>query len=461
MRKLPRIPREPSPPAARNPYLAILRRDYPEPLVALLAFILGIWLWDHHFGETSGYEPGTEQIALIKLDRDLRLADAMESDPHWLRWLAGVGSPREVQARALVVFKKLAMEQSLGNQGLEAFSIIRASMGEEDFFQSLGETTGGHQIPGPSDLSRRLAGGGGTWWHARLLEVWERERGGFGVVEEWRASYGKVAEQLRTRTIAAGSAVWLLGLAGFAFVPGTLRRLRAGIRGKPSGYGGAWPPSLGLMVFLLATLAWIGFGMTLEFGIYALPGLPLLLAILLDAGARLLPALIAIGLLFRRPSHAVRVMGLRESFHPGMVLGVFSILMLADQALRWAIGYGSPSHPAGGLSLGDAGLWGLAFSVASACVAAPVAEEILYRGVLFRSLRNRLGVIFAALLSSAIFAILHFYGGYGLVSVGLFGFSCALLYAATGSLTSVILLHMIYNAAIKIPAWVIYHSAVG
>ena len=64
---------------SRNPYLEILRRDYPEPLIALLAFVLGIWLWDHYFGKSQGYEPGTEEVALVKIDRDLRLAhEALE-----------------------------------------------------------------------------------------------------------------------------------------------------------------------------------------------------------------------------------------------------------------------------------------------------------------------------------------------------------------------------------------------
>ena len=76
-----------------NPYRVILRRDYPEPLIALLAFILGIWLWDHYFGKTEGYVPGTEEIAMVKIDRDLRLADAMEEDPKWLKWLVGVDKP--------------------------------------------------------------------------------------------------------------------------------------------------------------------------------------------------------------------------------------------------------------------------------------------------------------------------------------------------------------------------------
>ena len=67
----------------------------------------------------------------------------------------------------------------------------------------------------------------------------------------------------------------------------------------------------------------------------------------------------------------------------------------------------------------------------------------------------------AALISSAIFAILHFYDGYGLFSVGIFGLSCALLYASTGSLASCIALHLLYNSSIKLPEWLVYHANLG
>jgi membrane protease YdiL (CAAX protease family) len=137
---------------------------------------------------------------------------------------------------------------------------------------------------------------------------------------------------------------------------------------------------------------------------------------------------------------------------------MFSLLMISDQILRWSFGSASGHDPGGGLSLGDSGLWGLVFALVSACLLAPLAEEILYRGVLFRSLWNRIGVLPAAVLSAAVFAVLHFYGGYGLLSVGIFGFACALLYAGTGSLTTVIVLHGLYNFSIKIPEWIVYHS---
>jgi CAAX amino terminal protease family. len=80
--------------------------------------------------------------------------------------------------------------------------------------------------------------------------------------------------------------------------------------------------------------------------------------------------------------------------------------------------------------------------------------------VLFRSLGNRLGILPAAILSSVIFASIHFYGLYGFISVAVFGFSCAMLYAATGSLMSVILLHSLYNLSIKIPEWWFYHAKI-
>lgn len=38
-----------------NAYRLILARKFPEPFIALLAFVLGVWLWDHYFGKTEGY----------------------------------------------------------------------------------------------------------------------------------------------------------------------------------------------------------------------------------------------------------------------------------------------------------------------------------------------------------------------------------------------------------------------
>ena len=438
----------------RNPYRAILRRDYPEPFIALLVFILGIWLWDHYFGKPQGYPPGTEEVALVKIDRDLRLVEVMAGDPPWLRWLAAADSEQRAIADARGAMENLIREKAAGLPTLEAYAVLKAHELRRPAREVLSEVMQGQSVLNFEETSRLLASHRGTWWQARLVEEWEQTS---RPVEQWRQVYSADSRTIRTRAITARSAVWLLALAGLAFVPLTLRELSRGFSARPRGYAAAWTLPLGLVVFLVAILAWIGFTMTLELGIGTLPGLHPAAAILLDSAARLLPALIALGLLFRRPSHAMRSIGLDQPAATRTILGLFTLLMIIDQALRNALGSGD-TEPGGSLSAGEAGWWGLAFAVVSACLLAPVAEEALYRGILFRSFRNRLGLAAAAVLSSAVFALLHFYNGYGLASVGIFGTACALLYAARGSLWSCILLHMIYNASIKIPEWIIYHA---
>ena len=441
-----------------NPYRAILRRDYPEPLIALLAFLLGIWLWDQYFGKNQGYLPGTEEIALVKIDRDLRLAEAMREDPPWLKWLAGTDEPVVVRRGALEVFAKLVKEKAISPKGLEAFAVVKAEQDGLPIPEMLGRFLQGQMISDFEETSRALASHHGTWWHAKLIESWEEK---VPPAAYWRQSYGAEMLQLKARAVVVRSAVWLLGLAGLAFLPNALLCLKRGVLAKPRGYASAWPLPLGLVVFLVATLAWIGFSTSLEIGISSLPGLHPAAGIFLDSAARMLPSLIALALLFRKPTHAIRTMGLDRKIQTKVILGMFSLLMIFDQVLHWAMNGAGSNDPGGGLSLGDAGLWGLAFTLVSACLLAPVAEELLYRGVLFRSCRNRLGVIPAAVLSSAVFATLHFYDGYGLLSVGVFGFSCALLYSGAGSLSTVIALHMLYNTAIKIPEWIVYHAPLG
>lgn len=427
-------------------------------MIALLAFVLGIWLWDHYFGKTEGYEPGTEEIALVKIDRDLRLADAMADNPPWLRWLADVDEPVTARRDALRVLQKLSNEKSISPHGIEAFAIVSAEQDGTPLEQTLNTALQGQMISDYDETSYKLANHQGTWWHAKLIETWERTA---PPAAHWRQAYGEDCLQLRTRAVIVRSAVWLLGFVGLFFLPGAVSRLKNAIHAKPIGYSGAWPLTLGLMVFLVTTLAWIGFSMALELGIDAVSGLPPFLGIFLDFSARMLPTLIALGLLFRRPSHAIRVLGLNRPINVRAILGLFALLMIMDQILRLVFNNAGSDEPGGGLSRGDAGLWGLAFMIISACVVAPLAEETLYRGVLFRSFWNRLGVVPAAFLSSVIFATLHFYDGYGLVSVGVFGFTCALLYASSGSLTTVIALHMLYNASIKIPEWLVYHAPLG
>jgi len=79
--------------------------------------------------------------------------------------------------------------------------------------------------------------------------------------------------------------------------------------------------------------------------------------------------------------------------------------------------------------------------------AAPISEEICFRGMVFGGLRERLPRLAAALISALIFGGLHALTGVSAVPPLIaFGFILALLYEKTGSIVPGILLHMLNNS---------------
>lgn len=81
-------------------------------------------------------------------------------------------------------------------------------------------------------------------------------------------------------------------------------------------------------------------------------------------------------------------------------------------------------------------------------ILAPVAEETLFRGYIFRALRNWRGFAPAAIITGLIFGAVHIGSspiGYAL-PLAAFGFGLCLLYQWTGSLYPCIALHAVNNA---------------
>lgn len=92
------------------------------------------------------------------------------------------------------------------------------------------------------------------------------------------------------------------------------------------------------------------------------------------------------------------------------------------------------------------GFGALPVQIALIGIAAPVSEEVLFRGYLFGGLRERLDRIPAALVAGAIFGALHAVTGLSAVPPLIaFGFILCLLYEQTGSIVPGILLHMLNN----------------
>jgi uncharacterized protein len=80
-------------------------------------------------------------------------------------------------------------------------------------------------------------------------------------------------------------------------------------------------------------------------------------------------------------------------------------------------------------------------------IAAPISEEICFRGMVFGGLRARLPRVAAALISGLIFGGLHVITGLSVIPVlTAFGFILCLLYEKTGSIVPAIVLHMLNNS---------------
>jgi membrane protease YdiL (CAAX protease family) len=89
----------------------------------------------------------------------------------------------------------------------------------------------------------------------------------------------------------------------------------------------------------------------------------------------------------------------------------------------------------------------LVLSAALTCVIAPIAEEFLFRGFIFTSLRNWRGDWLAALLTGLLFGGVHAGSApaVDLVPLAALGFGLCLLYRATGSLYPCIAAHCVNN----------------
>jgi len=78
-----------------------------------------------------------------------------------------------------------------------------------------------------------------------------------------------------------------------------------------------------------------------------------------------------------------------------------------------------------------------------AIVAAPLCEEYIFRGLIFRGLRRSLPALLSIIVSAAIFAIVH--PPHSVVPVFIMGLCAGLAFERTGLLLAPILAHGVYN----------------
>ena len=292
------------------------------------------------------------------------------------------------------------------------------------------------------------------WFRDRLLLRLADRAGDTGArAALLRGAEARTAPLLRrVRALTASELIALgLGLAGLVFV----------LRGRPVRVDSALvPPPWRLRDGLVVLLRGAGGGVLVLVGVYALgrwrgPNDPLLAAIsmplmyapLLWLARRRLFAPAGVGLT-RGLGYLPAPRGRRALFWTtALLVGVGTATDLALGLISEATGM--TSHWTEWFDEDLA--WGrpvvAAASLLGTVVFAPVFEEIVFRGLLYATLRRRLAWPLAATVSAAVFAIAHGYGAAGFGSVFVSGLLWAIAYERTGSLLPNTAAHVLNNVA--------------
>jgi membrane protease YdiL (CAAX protease family) len=77
-------------------------------------------------------------------------------------------------------------------------------------------------------------------------------------------------------------------------------------------------------------------------------------------------------------------------------------------------------------------------------VVGPVIEELFFRGFMYNAFKKRIGIFWAMLITSALFASLHT-NVIGFLPIMVLGFVLAYMYEKTGTLVASVTVHMLHN----------------
>jgi membrane protease YdiL (CAAX protease family) len=442
----------------------------------------------HPLDAMSAPEAG---LALV-VGRTLDLRDAMAHAPAWERYLQAVFvDTAEDLDQAIAWYEELGRVSGEPAVDLR-LAILEAEDGRSERVRERLETWAGRPDPFPlfagaveaaflggrpgaeeaRELAAMVSGAlGEDWFRDRIVAALGRQAGDAALVAgAIRAGEDRGALVLRrTRLLVAVQAATLVaGAAAVALMLGRRRR-RDGLAVGTADVPPPWPTGVAVAVIVRgAALGGLALAAWLAIGIDALPEAPLaapgdetverLVAVL--ANAWVLPLL----WLARRHLALPSGRGLAATFGLVPRPGRGRVLLLVTLAITAAVAAGDWAAAWVGGTLDAPGHWaewfdeGLAFGSPATvavgmfddCVAAPVIEEIAFRGLLFGALRTRWGFPASALGSGALFAAAHGYGAVGLVSVLWSGVVWAWAYERTGSLLPAMIAHGLHNATVSL-----------
>ncbi len=131
------------------------------------------------------------------------------------------------------------------------------------------------------------------------------------------------------------------------------------------------------------------------------------------------------------------------------LIPVFLAIMTATVFVTKLVKYRPPVQPIVQVFMEEKQTGILWLSALFAAVFGPIAEEIFFRGFMYRAIRGRFGMLSGMLVTSAVFAFLHTHI-VGFLPIMALGLLLAYLYEKTGSLVAPISVHIMHNVGMVI-----------
>ncbi len=128
--------------------------------------------------------------------------------------------------------------------------------------------------------------------------------------------------------------------------------------------------------------------------------------------------------------------------NPPLVLWGFLLVMISGVVLEPLF----EAMPDANLELLEHMIGSGGWALFTTSVCAPIIEEIIFRGQILVSVRERFGAFVAVVISAVLFALAHFSVPQQLINAFIVGLILGFIYVRTGSLLAVILIHAINNA---------------
>ncbi len=410
----------------------------------LLGVVVLLWAYFLVAGYRQAPEPSEHSFALLReADVAIRVSRTLEHKSEVTKFLCNYKPQEEIIEELLGELENSDDQNLLDEDALRAY----------DFLTVL-------HTGNISKVDRQaLVKSAEQWhlwaWEADVLRLFEERDVDIEAALEY--DHGDDASVYNLYLIAPYLGYGFL-LIGIPFIRDALGTFKALPRANPRRLVAQWNWKLLLTIILGVGLVdtWIP---TIA---YLLPELiwslaPNFLEILVDGTWRFIIPAILIATFFTKWRHAIPLLGLDRLPHLKPVLGMISIVLIYDEILFRSFDAFDGISWATVVSRED-GMSGLVYALLSGVVFAPIAEEVIYRGFLYRGLCNRFSYRWAFALSTLFFVMIHYYGWYGSLSVAAFSIAALPLYMATGSLWTPIIYHALSNLLITASYWPVYHG---